>query len=86
MTQTLTRTDIQPVQLNPIARRLLEDLQRAGPTSEANLPARWPLIRMHMPVLLDRLAAAGLVRRTPSPESGGAVVLTELGEAALRGG
>jgi hypothetical protein len=74
--------DVSPA-LDPIARQLLESLPASGAVPVDDLPVRWPLIRMHVPVLLDRLAAAGLVQLTPSATPGGAVAITGRGRAAL---
>lgn len=70
--------------LNAMERQLLETLARVGPAPVTSLPVRWPLIRMHVPVVLDRLLAAGLVRRAPSlSTTGGPVVVTERGRELL---
>lgn len=66
MIRPLTRPAPMPEDgLNPLERQLLDTLARTGPIPAARLPVRWPLIRMHLPVLLDRLAAAGRIRLSP---------------------
>lgn len=71
--------------INPIERQVLETIASRGPTHAARLPTRWPLIRMHLPLVIDRLAAAGLVHDPSSPDNGGALRLTERGRAVLSG-
>lgn len=65
--------------LNPIEWQVLLSLGPTEPSAITGLPVRWPLIRMHLPIVLDRLDAEGLVRITPSSTEGGAVVLTDRG-------
>jgi hypothetical protein len=42
--------------------QILSALARTGSANEAGLPTRWPLVRMHVPVVIDRLLASGWVR------------------------
>jgi Mn-dependent DtxR family transcriptional regulator len=60
-------------------RQVLETLERTGPRAASRLPVRWPLIRMHLPLVIERLSAAGLVRVEPSATG----VLTPEGMAIL---
>jgi hypothetical protein len=68
--------------LNPIERQVLMSLDPTAPSAITRLPVRWPLIRMHLPVVLERLDVAGLIRLAPSTTDGGAVVLTDRGREA----
>jgi DNA-binding MarR family transcriptional regulator len=86
MHRTLPRPHAPPrTELNVMERQLLETLDRGGPSAIGNVRVRWPLIRMHVPVVLDRLLAAGLVRELRSPPGDGrAVAVTEKGRRLLR--
>lgn len=85
MPHTLPRPAAPPgAAPNLMERQLLETLGRIGPAPLANVPVRWPLIRMHAPVVIDRLLTAGLVRRLPSAAVGGVVDLTARGRQLLR--
>lgn len=70
--------------LTPMERQLLEILDRGGPVPASRLPVRWPLTRMHLPIVLERLAAAGLIRVESSRGSRPWVVLTRAGKASAR--
>jgi hypothetical protein len=83
--ETLPRLEPAAETLNPLERQLLGTLAAPDPVDIARIPSRWPLIRMHVPVLLDRLAAAGLVRLLPGPVAGGAATLTPRGRETLLG-
>jgi hypothetical protein len=69
--------------LSPMERQLLATIARLEPAAADRLPTRWPLIRMHLPLVLERLVSAGLVRVLPSAGVGGTATLTDLGRAAL---
>lgn len=71
-------TDVKPLEL-----QVLRSLDRLDGVPMDAIPARWPLIRMHVPAAVERLVAAGLVAVTPTVEPGGAVTLTERGRRLL---
>lgn len=71
MTYAVPRSDPAPTtEPDAIERQLLDTLARTGPIRVRELPVRWPLIRMHLPVLLDRLAARGALRLVPPDGAG----------------
>ena len=66
-------------------RQVLETLARTGPCPASRLPVRWPLVRMHLPLVIERLSAAGLIRVAPSAAAPATVALTLKGVAILGG-
>lgn len=71
--------------LTPMERQVLETLTRTGPCPASSLPVRWPLIRMHLPLVIERLSAARLIRVAPSAAAPATVALTLEGVAILDG-
>lgn len=69
--------------LTPMELQVLETLAGTGPCAASRLPVRWPLIRMHLPLVLERLSAAGLIRVAPSAVAPATVALTLEGVAIL---
>jgi DNA-binding MarR family transcriptional regulator len=65
--------------LNPLELQFLRLLPALGPVPAGELPLRWPLLRLHLPPLLQRLEAAGLVVRLPGPDQ--RIALTPAGRA-----
>jgi hypothetical protein len=87
MHRTLPRSPAPPrAALTVMERQLLETLDRGnGATPVGNVRVRWPLIRMHVPVVLDGLLAADLVRELRSPPADQrAVAVTGNGRRLLR--
>ena len=65
---------------------VLRHLRRAGPVSTAGLPARWPLTRHHLRMVVDGLVDDGLVARAPAGHARVPVLaLTSAGVEALEG-
>jgi hypothetical protein len=69
--------------LTPMERQVLETLARTGPCPAWRLPVRWPLIRMHLPLVIERLSAVGLIQVAPSAAAPATVALTLEGAAIL---
>jgi DNA-binding MarR family transcriptional regulator len=89
MHQTIARTADpraagQPADVNPLELQVLRAIERLDGAPTDAIPARWPLIRMHVPAAVDRLVTAGLVAVAPTVETGGAVTLTDRGRRLLR--
>jgi hypothetical protein len=67
--------------------RLLRAVELRGRAVEATVQVRWPLLRMHRSLAVERLVAQGLLRRVgPGDAPGpGMIELTAAGRAVLAG-